>query len=156
MILDLSDFKETGGKQEIESEIEIGNIEYRGSEIEIPELFSLKLIIYNTSDTFVFTGELKGELLLECSRCLEEFRYPVEINFNEEIAKADIEDLRKVDLTELFVENILLAIPIKPLCSQDCQGLCPECGQNLNKGQCECDTETVDPRMAKLKDLLDK
>ncbi len=156
MILDLSDFKEIGSKREIEEKIKIDNIKFRGKKIEIPELFKLQLTIYNTSDTFVFTGKLTGKLLLECSRCLEEYKYPVEIDLNEEIEKEDIENLKEVDLSKLFIENILLSIPIKPLCSQDCKGLCPECGQNLNESQCDCDTETLDPRMAKLKDLLDE
>jgi uncharacterized protein len=42
---------------------------------------------------------------------------------------------------------------MKPLCSEDCKGICPQCGQDLNEGECDCEIETVDPRLAKLKEF---
>ena len=50
--------------------------------------------------------------------------------------------------------NILLTLPIKRLCKEDCKGLCQQCGNNLNLSTCQCDNDDIDPRLAKLKDLF--
>ena len=59
----------------------------------------------------------------------------------------------EVVLDDLVREQILLGVPSYPLCREDCAGLCPRCGQDLNRGRCECDTAPVDPRLAKLKSI---
>lgn len=59
-----------------------------------------------------------------------------------------------LDLFSLVRDDILLELPIKHLCSETCLGLCPQCGQNLNEGKCNCKKEAVDPRMAVLDELL--
>lgn len=59
-----------------------------------------------------------------------------------------------VDLDEIVTSDILLSLPGKFLCSDDCKGLCFVCGANLNKGDCGCQKESVDPRLAALKQLL--
>lgn len=61
----------------------------------------------------------------------------------------------KLDLRQLTLEDIFLSLPSKLLCSEDCKGLCPRCGKNLNDGPCDCQPE-VDPRLAVLKQLLEK
>lgn len=154
MIIDLSGFEETENVREVSRKVSLDNFEFRHQEIEIPEPINLDLDIYNTGDSFVFTGSLQGNIRLECSRCLEPFALTIDIELKTEIEKSEIDNLEQVDLTPVIKENILLAIPIKPLCSEDCQGLCPRCGQNLNKGQCDCDPESVDPRLAKLKNFF--
>jgi len=55
-----------------------------------------------------------------------------------------------LDLTEAIRQNAIVAIPMKPLCREDCAGICPKCGKDLNQGECGCPTEEVDPRWAKL------
>ena len=59
----------------------------------------------------------------------------------------------QIDLNELLREQFYLALPMKPLCREDCAGLCPQCGTNLNTGTCQCTTEWEDPRLAPLKGL---
>ena len=116
-------------------------------------------------------GNIKTQLELECGRCLKHFLYPVNENFQtifqpfspgsteEEIEltkdKLDIEFYKDdvIDLTEIVREQILVSIPIMPLCDKACQGLCPKCGQNLNRNKCFCTIETIDPRWAKLQAL---
>jgi uncharacterized protein len=56
----------------------------------------------------------------------------------------------KADLTALATEQIYLALPLKPLCSEACLGLCPQCGQNRNRAACDCQREAIDPRLAPL------
>ena len=61
----------------------------------------------------------------------------------------------QIDLGQLVMEQFHLALPMKPLCSEACRGLCPQCGTNLNTGSCECDSRWEDPRLAALKALKD-
>ena len=58
-----------------------------------------------------------------------------------------------LDLTPLVREEIIVSTPIAPLCKPDCAGLCPQCGQNLNLGTCNCELDDIDPRFAALLQL---
>jgi uncharacterized protein len=64
-----------------------------------------------------------------------------------------IDEHHLLDLSEAIRQNALLAVPMKPLCREDCSGLCQQCGKDLNKGQCDCNKSEIDPRWAKLADL---
>lgn len=59
----------------------------------------------------------------------------------------------KINVAGLVRENVLLALPVQPLCDDDCRGLCPRCGANLNRGPCSCSTTHRDPRWGKLESL---
>jgi uncharacterized protein len=115
-----------------------------------------------------------GTLGLSCSRCLEEFALevdepfdvlclPASDNTGEEEREIEEDDLttvfyrdQTIDLGQLVTEQFYLAVPMKPLCREDCRGLCPRCGTNLNAGACGCTHAWVDPRLAGLRDLLKK
>ena len=155
MLLDLSELQETGSFKEVNSPYEVANFEYRQRNIESPEDFHLEITIYSTKDSFILSGNLKGELVIACSRCLEKFVYKVDIKLEEELPKDDIPDFTEVDIGHILNDSLLLAIPPKPLCSDDCNGLCAKCGQNLNHAECECEKEVIDPRLAKLEKLLE-
>lgn len=62
----------------------------------------------------------------------------------------------RLDLSELVREDVLLDLPTKYLCREDCRGLCPKCGRNLNEGDCGCDRREIDPRLAALAGLLEE
>jgi uncharacterized protein len=113
-------------------------------------------------------GNLSGHLELVCSRCLESFAAPVVIDFDlllvpgpptagaddEELSQSDL-DLdyytgEIVDLESLLREQIILMMPLKPLCGETCLGLCPHCGANLNRETCQCKTEAVNSPFATL------
>ena len=116
-------------------------------------------------------GHLSGELELSCGRCLEPFRLPVSSDFDlryvprtentgegeEEVEEDDLStayyDNDEIDLRALIMEQFQRALPMKPLCREDCRGLCPNCGTNLNVGTCTCDTKGSDPRFEALKQL---
>jgi uncharacterized protein len=116
-------------------------------------------------------GNLSGQLELACGRCLEPFAAPVAIEFDlllvpgpasvaakEELSPDDL-DLdyytgEIVDLESILREQVILMLPLKPLCDEVCKGLCPHCGENLNQETCSCLTDNVDSpfaRLAKLK-----
>jgi uncharacterized protein len=116
-------------------------------------------------------GHLAGHLELACSRCLEAFTAPVAADFDlllapgppalrpeeEELSRTDL-DLdyytgEVVDLESLLREQIILLAPLKPLCDENCKGLCFHCGANLNRETCQCRTETANTPFAHLAKL---
>ena len=127
--------------------------------------------VHKDKDRFRLVGTAKTELELVCSRCLEPFRLPVDAAFDirylpaseashEPEREVEEEDLGtsyytddQIDLNELLREQFYLALPMKPLHSEDCKGLCPQCGTNLNTGACACESGWEDPRLAGLKAL---
>ncbi|BBE30945.1 hypothetical protein OSSY52_10860 [Tepiditoga spiralis] len=118
-------------------------------------------------------GTVDTELELSCSRCLEKFNHKINGQFeafyikkehmelNEKEELSDLENTiyyenSEIDLTERVIEAIILAVPDIPLCKNDCKGLCPICGENLNEHpDHNCEVEDIDPRFEKLKQLLD-
>jgi len=132
---------------------------------------ALDFDIHKDKEKFRLEGTVKTELELACSRCLEPYRMPIDASFDlrylpasemateqeRELQDEDVETSYyrddQIDLNELMREQFYLALPMKPLCQEDCQGLCAQCGTNLNTGTCECHPEWVDPRLAALKEL---
>ncbi len=105
-------------------------------------------------------GTLETHILTECGRCLTPLLYPVALEIDELFSHPpspetaySVDEAGNLDLTPLLREEAILALPMGVLCSPDCAGLCPECGQNLNEGQCDCEREAIDPRLAILAEL---
>ncbi|MBI5560328.1 MAG: DUF177 domain-containing protein [Deltaproteobacteria bacterium] len=116
-------------------------------------------------------GEMSVKVSFPCSRCLKDFESPVEARFTnrldlgiptsereKELAREELEvtfiEGTELDTSLILMEEISLALPIKPLCMEGCKGLCPVCGANLNEGLCPCPgKERLDQRFAKLKGL---
>ena len=155
LTLDLSDLEEIGSSKDLESLIEFPPLEFKGRKIRVPEPLNLKLNVYLADKSFFLSGKLKGDLAMECSRCLEQFHFPLNIDVEKELDRSEIKDIKNIDISNIIKNNVFLAIPIKPLCSEECQGLCPECGQNLNDEKCDCNTEIFDPRLAELEKFFD-
>lgn len=98
-----------------------------------------------------------------CDRCAEPFQRPDTLKIKH-ILVTSLNDESNEDflllkdyrlpLSDLVTADLLLSLPMKSLCREDCRGICPQCGRNLNEGLCGCRQETVDPRLAALKDLL--
>lgn len=127
--------------------------------------------IHKDKSKFRLVGTLGTELELTCGRCLDSYRLPVSLSFDLQYLPAasastaaeeevDTEDLGtsyyrddQIDLKELLREQFYLALPMKPLCREDCHGLCAQCGTNLNTGSCDCAPVWEDPRLAALKGL---
>ena len=119
-------------------------------------------------DVFV-RGRLVATMPQTCSRCLEDFAArvdaPLDVRLVPRPAGADSVELGADDLDTDFYENdeldvtrvvaneATLALPMKPLCREDCRGLCRVCGANRNLAPCTCDTRPPDPRLAVLRDL---
>ena len=116
-----------------------------------------------TAQGLVGQGKLEAETSLECVRCLTPFDQTLEIELDELFVYPPdratdpllaVPETGILDLTPLTREYLILDTPLQPVCSTDCKGLCPECGNNLNEQSCQHGQSEVDPRLAVLKDLL--
>jgi uncharacterized protein len=139
---------------------------------QIVEPVELAFEIHKDKDKFRLVGRVRTELELSCSRCLDAYRLPIDAAFDHrylpssaatataaerEIEENDLETSYytedQIDLDELMREQFYLALPMKPLCQDDCKGLCPQCGMNRNSGACDCSAVWEDPRLAALRAL---
>jgi uncharacterized protein len=138
------------------------------------EPVSLAFDIFKDKDQFRLVGDVRTTLELPCSRCLESFRWPVDSHFDlryqpkthntgegeREIEEDDLTtafyENEEIDLGQLMEEQFYLSLPMKPLCTEDCKGLCPQCGKNLNRETCDCTRDWDDPRFAALRELKTK
>lgn len=121
-----------------------------------------------TGDGADLRGRLEATVPLTCSRCLETFRWDVRSSFELAVVRQSLEagapagdaadDAAEVvvapegqlGLDDLATEQLYLSLPLKPICSPECRGLCPTCGVNRNMGGCGCASEVTDPRLAPL------
>lgn len=123
--------------------------------------------IYRLGEGFSLDARLVYSYMEKCSRCMKEFENTIETGIkveiveslsedtlDDEIAEVLIDKEKNIDMTEAIKQAIYLSLPMKPLCKEDCNGLCPKCGKDLNIGDCDCDREDCDPRFEKLKSLL--
>lgn len=154
------------------AELPAGDEEYR-----VTAPVDLQLTIHKDQDRFRLVGTVTTELELQCSRCLEPFKLPVDREFDlrylpagaepepddEEETEVEEDDVsltfyrdEQIDLHELLREQFYLALPMKPLCSPGCKGICPQCGTNRNTAPCDCQPQWEDPRLAGLKTLFTK
>jgi len=156
LYVNLGELKEKGSFKELSITYNPDNIDYFSREVKMPEDFELNLTIYRESEDYIFTGSIEGEFILECSRCLEKFPQKVRQELNFTISRQDIKDISKVNISSYLKEVLILAIPIKALCQEECQGFCSQCGINLNEESCNCSQEDVDPRMAKLQQFFEQ
>ena len=123
------------------------------------------------NEVFV-NGHVETRARVECDRCLKPVELPVSADFALEYITSDkyessssaaelteaemlvsVFDGKAIDVDEVVKEQILLAVPTRMLCREDCKGICPECGTDLNSGECACVKDDIDPRWAALKNL---
>jgi uncharacterized protein len=143
--------------------------------LELPDIrflgpLDIRLDLYRSGDSIRIQGEFRGRFAYVCGRCLaegeREFTGRADIYCEKkegELEEEDREALEEgglvyhdgkvLDLFEEIRQTMVLEIPWNPVCRPDCRGLCPRCGQDLNKGSCGCAPET-DSRWASLKNLL--
>ncbi|MCX7845845.1 MAG: YceD family protein [Dictyoglomaceae bacterium] len=150
------------------------SLNYEDLEFDAP--VHVNLLLTNLGREVLVKGKIKGTVELNCSRCLKKFPYNLNIEIEEiylwdlpiirNIAPSEEIELKEEDfkfvlekeslfLDPLVEDNIRISLPIKPLCSSNCKGLCPICGHDLNLGPCECSKDlNIDPRWEPLKNLF--
>lgn len=127
-------------------------------------------LVSRSGDTIYIRGRLAGRIRQACDRCLEQADVAIGGDFVYTLVpeKAETAEEREltaeeletsyyrgdfIDLAPLICEEIVLQVPMKILCSEQCKGLCPNCGVNLNTGSCNCRREMTDERLAALKNF---
>ncbi len=143
-----------------------------GERIRVAAPLKIELKIEPTGNRVVVRGRLETVLRLECARCLEAFDYPVAENVfvvytaeESDLSQEELEaeelnqeffDGEEIDVWPVLQEHLVMTLPIKPLCDDDCKGLCPVCGRNKNTGQCQCETVKGHPGLARLSEIREK
>ena len=115
----------------------------------------------------MITGEGRLVLEISCDRCLEavptefilEFTKNVDLDESSEEQAMELDEKNYIDgynldVDKLLYNEILIGWPMKILCREDCKGICNMCGQNLNKGTCDCEDTSLDPRMSVIRDVF--
>jgi uncharacterized protein len=170
MKLDLSEIARTPGMQAVE-EID----EPCPKEFELECISPVKGLVKltNTGSLLLVEGEIGTHVKMECSRCLVDFACPITASMEEEFRIEKVGDAAQVlpmeedasiellsnnilDLQELIRQDMLLVLPIQPLCKPDCKGLCPTCGKNLNVRKCTCPAAEPELPFKVLAELLDE
>ncbi len=129
-----------------------------------------ELMVTKIGEGIFIKGKITTCLSFVCCRCLVPFEFPVNSRFDLVYLPEDLEGMKehlededinklfyygsKIDIEEVVLEQLNLVFPPKPLCSQDCQGICPVCGKVIESGECSCETKSSDPRLEKLKSLI--
>lgn len=136
------------------------------------EPFSFYLRFQRTGQLVELEGRVKADIHLSCGRCLKGFRLPVEDSFaltfspvpqegvDEEEVELDADELGLItyhddvlDLRASLLEQLVMAVPISPVCRDECQGLCPECGLDLNDSHCSCEKKVFNNKFSVLAGL---
>ncbi|WP_429885454.1 YceD family protein [Geoalkalibacter halelectricus] len=133
-----------------------------------------RIRIYFANGFFEVEGQVAARVLLPCSRCLQEVETPLRADISATFAselplieggesdevELTAEDMGllpvegdEIDLREVIQEQIIMELPLRPLCGTDCRGICPFCGANLNDGDCGCRAPVFNNKFAALKDF---
>jgi uncharacterized protein len=123
----------------------------------------IKGVLTNTKKGILFEADGNTEAVYLCSRCLERVKVPIQFNINEMFyPSGSVENEKEaetfcddeMDLTDVIQRSILENLPMKVVCKEECKGLCPKCGKNLNEGDCDCNDTEFDPRLESLRTLF--
>ncbi|MBW5444619.1 DUF177 domain-containing protein [Cohnella sp. CFH 77786] len=148
---------------ELKGTLELGEL-FRDSRDVIPlGPLEYRLTAQASNRRIVVAGELNCRLRLLCSRCLapidETFSIPFDVQFQvmkegdpEPDEEEDVVPVteERIELRPFLEEELVVHLPLAPLCSEECKGLCPECGTNRNEQACSCKTDRIDPRLEAL------
>ena len=163
MLFDVKPILHTPGKRlEFQFELDLSDMEFSGRyPVSRPVVVTGE--VRNTADVLELELTARTTLDAVCDRCGKEFAQVKEIQYScmlaEELQNEDNDEIvlledGKVDVGDLARTAFILGMDTKTLCSEDCKGLCPRCGADLNLGPCSCKKE-VDPRLAALAKLLE-
>ncbi len=159
---------------DLDFEADPSNLDLLEEGIGFEGLIHVQISVSKQQQMVFVTGRTQTQLLLECGRCLKKFPCPLNLGRQaEDLSSKSMPDQEEyelkpeemdvilysgdtVQLDDLIREQIILAIPMHPLCTPDCRGLCPRCGQDRNKGNCQCKESDPDPRFSTLKNHFKK
>lgn len=171
MLIELTKLLEQDGKTILqEAHLELEDILVFKSRYKLYELEPVRLEITNLGKKVIrIAGSAKVKTIIPCDRCLEDVPYVFELEFEREVDMKLTEGERResdeeynfleetnINTDTLIQNELLINWPIRVLCQEDCKGICSNCGANLNHGECGCDRQVLDPRMAAFSDIFSK
>ena len=159
-----------GDSEHFTLEEQLSSLDLKDGKVIFLEPVKVSLKVTNVGNYLHASGTISCTADLNCGRCLESYSYPLTTQFEEKyyVAEVGLKDVENqdeeyipfskdaIDITNEVVAAIQLSLPMRQICSEGCKGLCSHCGTNLNNGQCNCQEDDIDPRMAVLKDLFKK
>lgn len=171
MLINLSKLFAAEGKEiSFTPDIELENIQVQDYMYDLVEKAPVSLRIQNLGDrTFLLKCKADLSLDMPCDRCLESVRESFQLDFermidlnltDEERQEAHDEqpyiDGYELDVDQLVYNELLSNLPMKVLCKNNCKGICNRCGANLNHENCNCDNQSLDPRMSVIQDIFNQ
>lgn len=164
MIIDLSGIiRDVDSKITLDNDINVENTSFMGEEFKFLKPLHITGHITNNTKSLELNAKVIGECEVQCARCRKPMTIPVSFDISEVIIESSGEDLdedvlviegEEIDISDVVLNNFLMNVDGKYLCSEDCKGLCPECGQDLNLGECSCENVHIDPRWEKLAEIM--
>ncbi|MGN1051686.1 MAG: YceD family protein [Acutalibacteraceae bacterium] len=156
-------FLTEGSKKELAYSFSMNDISLDGF-YPFREPVMVKALFENHASLVEAVFDASFKYFRPCDRCCEDVEKTFNFSFTHRLVvslEGDGNDEYietpdfTLDIDELVISDIILSLPSRFLCSDDCKGICPNCGKNLNLGDCDCNNKYVDPRLEKLKELLD-
>lgn len=169
MLINLSELFPVEGKSKTYTpELEMTQFRMADAVYDIAEKGPLSFMITNKGNKkLTLAGTVDLVLIMPCARCLDPVRVPFHLEIDQELDmnqsdEERVEDLDeqpyvngyKLDIDQLVGNELTLNLPMKILCSENCKGICNRCGTNLNRGTCDCDKRSLDPRMSVIQDIF--
>ena len=169
MRIELDRLEEEGGR--LWQVYQIDDLLLDGEEVRLVEPAEVRGRVRRKGKEVELRGKLDAKLEAPCDRCLQPVEIPISAEFTERFVRAvswaaeeqyelheddlnlAVFDGEGIELDDLVREEILLAVPAAVLCREDCKGLCPICGVDRNLNDCHCESNEVDSRWQKLKEL---
>jgi uncharacterized protein len=157
------------GASAVSLELTAADIGLAADDMDLQGPLRVELSLYRTGEEIELRGTIRGVAAEECARCAAPVARPFDLDFfvfvkprssgerEQDLDEDDdliYHDGRRIDLRGPLRETVLVSAPMAPLCREDCRGLCPTCGADLNAGPCGCETERSDPRWQSLRGLL--
>jgi len=158
--------KMKGERQKVSFAGDLPPVNVDGNQVEFAGPAQFDLVLTNVGNAIDVDGNIKVDIKVQCSRCLEDFTLSMDAAFHETYydkafqARGDNGEEwipytgDTIDITPEAQGTVLINLPLRFVCREECRGLCPVCGVNRNLQNCDCARDDTDPRLAKLKDLF--
>lgn len=147
-------------------EDEISNISNFFSDVKFILPIEVKVTIQNKAGLMTLKIESCVNYETHCARCTEPVLAKLALDITKVISDEEydeenteyvyMDEYKQIDISKVVLEQVVFDMPFRVFCKEDCKGLCPNCGANLNITQCDCNKKNIDPRLAILKTLLDE
>ena len=158
--------KVPGAQILIDSKVGLSDAQFLGEDYRFDSPLNVSGKIYNNGQSLTLDVAVTGTMKTECARCLSEIEVDVAFDVHELLSQRENEDEvsediilfdgYEIELDDIIADNFLMSVCGKYLCHDDCKGLCPDCGKNLNEGDCSCGDDYIAPGWEALADILNQ